>query len=369
METPDFGATIRVPSPGQKVFQRYTLKKILGRGGMGIVWLAHDDKLDREVALKFLPEVVVLDPKAIDELKREARRNLDLTHPHIVRIYDFVDDAQGAAIAMEYVEGHSLSKLSISQPGGFFLLHQLRPWVEQLCAALTYAHEEAKVVHRDLKPANLMLDGRDRIKITDFGIARSIADSVSRVSAMAGSAGTPMYMSPQQMMGEQPAVTDDIYSLGATIYELLTGKPPFYSGDIIAQVHSKVPPTIGERRRELGFDDQARPDVAVTREWEETIAACLAKDRAARPQSAFEVADRLGLQVPSSMGTRSKTSQSGLPSNKLEVPAEEKLKAKVGLYSVIAAGVLLVAGLGWYLGTQRSEPEFVPPAPTSQARP
>jgi serine/threonine protein kinase len=75
METPDFGATIRVPSPGQKVFQRYTLKKILGRGGMGIVWLAHDDKLDREVALKFLPEVVVHDPKAIDELKREARRN------------------------------------------------------------------------------------------------------------------------------------------------------------------------------------------------------------------------------------------------------------------------------------------------------
>ncbi len=367
METPDFGATIRVPSPGQKVFQRYTLKKILGRGGMGIVWLAHDDKLDREVALKFLPEVVVHDPKAIDELKREARRNLDLTHPHIVRIYDFVDDAQGAAIAMEYVEGHSLSKHSLTQPGGFFLLHQVRPWVEQLCAALTYAHEEAKVVHRDLKPANLMLDGRERIKITDFGIARSIADSVSRVSAMAGSAGTPMYMSPQQMMGEQPAVTDDIYSLGATLYELLTGKPPFHSGDIIAQVQGKVPPTINERRRELGFNDQQRPDVAVTREWEETIAACLAKDRAARPQSAFEIADRLGLQVPSTMGTRSKTAQSGLGSPQIEAP-EEKLKAKVGFYSLIAAGILVVAGLGWYFGTQRSEPEFLPSTTPTPAR-
>jgi serine/threonine protein kinase/formylglycine-generating enzyme required for sulfatase activity len=292
----DFGATQRVPSPGQKVFQRYTLKKILGRGGMGIVWLAHDEKLDRNVALKFLPDVVVHDPRAIDELKKEARRNLDLTHPHIVRIYDFVDDPDGAAIAMEYVKGESLSKLALSQPDGTFTMSRLRPWMQQFCAALYYAHEEARVVHRDLKPANLMLDGQDRLKITDFGIARSITESVSRVSAQAGSSGTPSYMSPQQMMGELPSVSDDIYSLGATLYELLTGKPPFYTGDIIAQVQGKIPPSVSARRKELGLIDPPLGGPLVTPDWEATVAACLAKERTDRPESAADVAERLGVR-------------------------------------------------------------------------
>ena len=96
----DFGETLRGISAGQKVFDRYVLKKILGRGGMGIVWLAHDEKLDREVALKFLPEMVAMDAEALVDLKRETRRSLDLTHPRIVRIYDLVEDERSAAIAI-----------------------------------------------------------------------------------------------------------------------------------------------------------------------------------------------------------------------------------------------------------------------------
>jgi len=350
----DFGATQRVPSPGHKVFQRYTLKKILGRGGMGVVWLAHDDKLDRNVALKFLPDVVVHDPRAIDELKKEARRNLDLTHPHIVRIYDFVDDNEGAAIAMEYVKGDSLSKLALSQPDGTFTLNRIRPWVQQVCAALTYAHEEAKVVHRDLKPANLMLDGQDRVKITDFGIARSIAESVSRVSAQAGSSGTPSYMSPQQMMGELPSVADDVYSVGATLYELLTGKPPFYTGDVIAQVQGKVPPTVSQRRRELGLVDPPLGGPFITPDWEETIAACLAKEREDRPESAADVAERLGLKErdqkvrPAKLRPTKPFGAPPPPPPPVAAPA-----GKMPLYSAIAIGVaLLVVGI-WYLAGHR----------------
>lgn len=290
MDDLDFGATIKGFAAGQQVFNRYSLKKVLGRGGMGVVWLAHDDELERDVALKFLPEVVAMDKEAIRDLKRETRRSLELTHYHIVRIYDFIQDARSAAISMEYVAGDTLAARKLDHAAGCFSIGELEPWVRQLGEALTYAHTRVEVVHRDLKPANLMIDARGDLKITDFGIAASVSDSVSRVSAQAGSSGTPLYMSPQQMMGEKPAVTDDVYALGATLYELLTGKPPFYSGNIIAQVQAKVPPSIAVRRAEL---EAPALDIPVT--WEETVAACLAKDAAARPQSVAEVMQRLGL--------------------------------------------------------------------------
>lgn len=281
MDDLDLGATLKGFSPGQKVFNRYTLKKILGRGGMGVVWLARDEELERDIALKFLPEIVALDPEALSDLKRETRRNLDLTHPHIVRIYDFISDSRTAAISMEYVDGASLSALKLEKPGRVFTMAELRPWLEQLCAALTYAHTKAKIVHRDLKPANLMVTSGGDLKITDFGIARGISDSVSRVSAqLGGSSGTPVYMSPQQMMGEKAAVTDDIYAIGATLYELLTGKPPFHSGNIIMQVQAKVPPSVADRRAELGITGETIPT-----SWEKAIATCLAKESADRPQS------------------------------------------------------------------------------------
>jgi len=336
----DFGSTVRGFFAGQKIFQRYELKRILGRGGMGVVWLAHDGKLDTEVALKFLPEVVVLDPKAMDELKREAKRNLQITHPNIVRIYDFVDDPSSAAIAMEFVDGQTLSKLGLEQPGGVFSPEKLLPWIEQLAQALGYAHEKAKIVHRDLKPANLMIAGDGDLKVTDFGIARSIADSVTRVSASAGSSGSPPYMSPQQLDGLTPKVPDDIYAVGATLYELITGKPPFHSGGMAAminQIQNVVPPPMAERRTELGNDGPPIPPA-----WEETVAACLAKDPANRPQSMREVVDRLHGEAPSP-AIAAATS----PSAK---PAEYPTTTRTGLYAAIAAAVLVLSGLG-YLST------------------
>ena len=109
----DFGVTIRGLVVSQQVFGRYTLRHVLGRGGMGVVWLARDERLERDVALKFLPEAVHFDAGALDDLKRETRRCLDLTHPNIIRIYDFVTDQQAAAISMEYVDGKTLAALRI----------------------------------------------------------------------------------------------------------------------------------------------------------------------------------------------------------------------------------------------------------------
>ncbi len=218
----DYGATLKGLRSGLKVFRRFSLERQLGRGGMGVVWLGRDERLDRAVALKFIPEMVQGDAVALDELRGETNRSLALTHPHIVRIHDLAEDAGLAAIVMEYVEGRTLSDLRLSQPGKVFEVPEINGWVGQLCEALTYAHGR-KIVHRDLKPSNLMIDGEGRLRVMDFGIAGSLTDSMSRLSAAAMPAsGTLVYMSPQQAMGYPPSVADDIYSLGATLYELLT---------------------------------------------------------------------------------------------------------------------------------------------------
>src|SRR3954470_24275483 len=183
MEDLDLGATIKGFSHGQKIFGRYTLKKILGRGGMGVVWLARDEDLERDVALKFLPEVVAMDREAVRDLKRETRRSLELTHSHIVRIYDFIQDVRTAAISMEYIAGDTMAARKVDHPAGHFETAELEGWLRQLLEALAYAHTKGEVVHRDLKPANLMIDARGDLKIADFGIAASVSDSVSRVSA------------------------------------------------------------------------------------------------------------------------------------------------------------------------------------------
>ncbi len=124
---------------GQKVFGRYTLIKVLGRGGMGIVWLARDEELERDVALKFLPDLMVRDRALFGQLKREAKRCLELTHPHIVRIHDFVHDERSGCISMEYVDGETLSKLRAEKEHHVFEPHEIASWIGQLCDALDYA--------------------------------------------------------------------------------------------------------------------------------------------------------------------------------------------------------------------------------------
>lgn len=275
---------------GQRVFDRYYLKRTLGEGGMGVVWLAHDRVLEQPVALKFLAGQFLHDRNEVERLKQETRRNLLLAHPNIVRIHDFVQDGKHAAIAMEYVDGWSLWTMRFDKPRQIFEAGEVAPWLGDLCDALDYAHNRAQIVHRDLKPANFILNSRGQLKVTDFGLSRDLGRKLKPDAGHPRITGTDWYMGPQQWMGEPPAVADDIYALGTSIFELLTGKPPFYEGDIFQQVYGVVPPSMTERLFDFGIED-----VAIPFYWEETVAACLEKDPARRPESAREVASRLGV--------------------------------------------------------------------------
>ena len=270
-------------TPGVRVGgARYILRRILGRGSLTVVWLARDFKLEQEVAVKVLPESLSLDANKVERLKTETRRSLQLAHPQIVRTYDFIQDARLTAIAMEYVDGWSLATLRVDRSQQRFDLDQVTPWVRQICAALTYAHTEAGTLHLALKPANLMLNSREQLKVADFGISRCL-QAMTAPTDLNPAAGALGFMSPQLALGEKPTVLDDVYGLGATIYDLLTGTPPFYKGQVLAQICDRTPPTMTDRLFELGIEEGI-PFVV-----EDAIALCLAKDPAKRPQSISHV--------------------------------------------------------------------------------
>src|SRR5438034_4212087 len=220
--------------------------------------------------------------------------------------------------------------------------------MEECWDALDDADNHAGVVHRDLKPSNLMVNQRGDLKVADFGIARSLVDSMSMLTMGArGTSGTLVYMSPQQLDGERGSHLDDIYSLGATLYELLTSKPPFYSGNIDRQIHERIAPSMTERRKELDIAPALLPPI-----WEEVVAACLAKDPAQRPQSTADVANRLSLPQTRTLRTR----------------ATRPLKQIAIIASVAAACLIAIAG--WYFtkSKPRVQPAaFVSSTPAAQA--
>jgi serine/threonine protein kinase len=326
-------ATLREFAKGQKLFSRYTLIRVLGRGGMGVVWLARDEELERDVALKFLPEQIVHDRAVLSDMKRETRRSLELTHKNIVRIHDFIYDEQSGCISMEYVDGDTLSNLRVDKPRKVFEPIELADWASQLCDALDYAHNHARIIHRDLKPSNLMVNKRGDLKVADFGIARSLNESVSRLTRERGKSGTLLYMSPQQLEGERGSHLDDVYSLGASVYELITSKPPFYFGNIDRQIREKTPPRMTDRRRELEIEGEP-----INTTWEDIVRACLAKDPTHRPQSVSQVAKQLAVPSPKT--------------RRAERAAAKQSDKRVGLLVAVGALVGIAAAIigAWYSG-------------------
>ncbi len=249
--------------------QRYEIRHELGRGGMGVVYLARDTRLDRNVAIKVLR--TTSDEEAA-RLRSEAKAVATLNHPGIVTVYDFEAGFDGYFIAMEYVAGEPLDVLLKSEPDR--VRSSLGPLLAGVAEALAYAHER-QIIHRDLKPANILLTSSNAIKILDFGIAARLDEDSPEAAPVCG---TPYYMAPEQIRGEPPSPATDIYSLGATAYHLATGRPPFTSGNVIEK-HLEMQPR--DPREENADLDEG---IAVI------ILRCLKKDPEDRYQTCRDLA-------------------------------------------------------------------------------
>lgn len=268
---------------------RYVLRKQLGAGGMGVVWLAEDLHLNgKSFALKFLPGVRTWSEEDLNRLKREVLIAQDLHHEHVVVTHGFEFEPPYAAMVMEHLEGRTLKQMLQASETKFLTVAEVRPWAVALVSALRYLHHTKKHVHRDIKPANVMLTRAGVLKLMDFGISDQARHTLSQHATIDnGSSHTLSCASPQQLRGDRPAETDDIYSLGALLYELLGGRPPFFRGnsDVVGyQIRHEEAPSIAKRREELRLDAEAgAPQDEVPSAWEDVVAACLEKDPVARP--------------------------------------------------------------------------------------
>ena len=261
---------------------RYQLKTILGKGGMGVVWRANDILLGREIALKFLPDFIVGDKACIYKLKKETQQGLQLTHPNLVRVFDLVCANNQAAISMEYVSGGTLLDHIRKRASLALDVNEIRKMISEICAAIEYAHS-CDVIHRDLKPSNILLTADGVCKVSDFGLSASLGEIALKSDA--GSAcGTLPYMSPQQLSGLRPTPQDDIYAIGVVLFEMCACSPPFFQGNIHEQIRRVNPTSIMARRLQLNL-----PNSAIPARWDFVIGACMEKDPNDRPFSAGQV--------------------------------------------------------------------------------
>ena len=214
---------------------RYEVLQLLGRGGMGAVYKAHDKELDRIVALKLIRPDLARNPEMVRRFKQELILARQITHKNVIRIFDLGQSEGIKFITMDFVEGHDLRAL-LKEKGKFPPREAVRIML-QICRALEAAHGE-HVIHRDLKPQNIMLDGKGRVYVMDFGIARSV--HVPGMTQTGALIGTPEYMSPEQARGENLDQRSDIFSLGVILYEILTGKKPYPSDVPIATLWKRM---------------------------------------------------------------------------------------------------------------------------------
>jgi hypothetical protein len=263
--------------PGALLADRYRIVALLGRGGMGEVYRAHDLTLGQEVALKFLPEVAAQNPAALARFYNEVRIARQVSHANVCRVYDLGEVEGQPYLSMEYVDGEDLG--SLLRRIGRLPSDKAVEIARQLCAGVAAAHAKG-VLHRDLKPANVMLNGRGHVVITDFGLA-ALADEIPGEEIRNG---TPAYMAPEQLAGREVTIQSDIYSLGLVLYEVFTGKRAFEASTLaeLVRLHSETTPVSPSSLvKEL--------DPAV----ESAILRCLDPEPSHRPQSALAVAARL----------------------------------------------------------------------------
>ena len=323
--------------PGTLVAGRYRVIALLGRGGMGEVYRADDLSLGQEVALKFLPESTA-DEETLERFRNEVRTARRISHPNVCRVFDIGQAGNQVFLSMEYVDGEDLG--SLLRRIGRLPGDKAAEIARKICAGIAAAHAKG-VLHRDLKPANIMLDGRGEILIMDFGLA-GLAHEIEDYRS-----GTPAYMAPEQLAGEEVTAKSDIYSLGLVLYEVFTGKAAFDGRTLeeIVRVRSDATPS-----RPSALVKDLDPAV------EGIILRCLENDPAKRPESALGVAAAL----PGGDPLAAALAAGETPSPQIVAAAGEKvgLKARAAILwlSAAIAGLIAFYALGvWTSGIQRMD--------------
>lgn len=321
--------------------ERYAIERELGRGGMGVVFLARDLRHDRQVAIKFLPADLA-HAVGVERFTREIRTLARLSHPHILPLHDSGEAAGELYYVMPHVEGESLRQ-RLARDGAMRVPEALRV-ASQVADALAYAHARG-VVHRDMKPENILLDPRGHAYVADFGIARVLRSSTSdpaRLTSTAVRIGSPRYMSPEQIAGEAELDgRSDVYSLGCVLFEMLAGEPPFADADAQRVMRRHLvdpPPSLRERRADVG------PGL------DGVVGAMLAKAPEDRFASADSLAAALEDEIVVSTGDRTAP----------RLPDRRRRRLR---HVALGGGVIVLAAAGalWALGSA-TPPATSPPA-------
>ena len=318
---------------------RYRVVRQLGQGGMGSVWLAEDTQLDnKQFAIKMLPVVLVANERAFRQLKDEALVAMRLVHPNIVQIRAFEENNGNPFLVMDYIEGQTLDDY-ISEKGTLTEEEVIRV-LSPIAAALDYAHGKG-VVHRDVKPGNVMMAKDGTPFILDFGIAREIQETMTRVTGKLSS-GTLLYMSPEQLRGQPPKAEQDVYSFAAMAYECLKGEPPFSRGQIEYQILNEQPERLSD-------------DIRMSA----SIMCGLSKAPENRPDSCVKVLHSASAMRPAPPVRPQMNTQSRRP----VVPAADGsvVHPKRSIAGIIISAVCLVmalltvGGIRWYREVQRQD--------------
>src|SRR5262249_30287338 len=315
--------------PGTILADRYRIASLLGRGGMGEVYRADDLKLAQPVALKFLPDHLLSDYAALARFHREVRVARQVSHKNVCRVYDIGEVEGRHFLSMEYIKGEELS--SLLRRIGRLPQDKALQLARQICAGLAAAHDVG-FLHRDLKPANIMIDGDGNARVLDFGLG-GLTDEFSEEEIRAG---TPAYMSPEQIEGQEQTVQSDIYSLGLVLYELFTGKRAFEASsfqDLLKLRRSHPTPTTPS-----SFVKDLDPMI------EKIIDRCIQKDPQQRPSSALQVAAALPGGDP--LAAALAAGETPSPEMVAAAPMEGVLKPAIGI-ALLAVFVATLFAAGW----------------------